>query len=282
MSKKAIWAAVVLVTTVLAGAIYMYTRTLEIYHNEACVKNLNHLYLVLRNYSNDAPQEVFPPLSNVAGRLMFDTSSLTPEDLYGPEYLISRYHPDVEELFRIAETTPVEAIDDHSYWYLGYTILSEPVLESFVEAYKVAIVKGEPVPEIDEIFPEAREAVEERREKRRIEIDAYLERVEAEGGDPSRVKASYNVPLGNDERNARLILRNGIERFFVYEIGNPMAGEQEAATIPVLIERPKLHGDGGHVLFLDGHVEFISYPGKFPMTEEYIAGLRTLDALGAQ
>lgn len=28
---------------------------------------------------------------------------------------------------------------------------------------------------------------------------------------------------------------------------------------------------GGNVLFMDGHVEFMAYPGTFPMTEEAMA-----------
>lgn len=39
--------------------------------------------------------------------------------------------------------------------------------------------------------------------------------------------------------------------------------------IPVLIEWPDNHTGlrGGNVLFFDGHVEWIDYPGRFPMTE---------------
>lgn len=44
-------------------------------------------------------------------------------------------------------------------------------------------------------------------------------------------------------------------------------------------ERPELHGIGGHVLYLDGHFEFVPYPGKFPMVPSFVEGLRSLDAL---
>jgi hypothetical protein len=33
------------------------------------------------------------------------------------------------------------------------------------------------------------------------------------------------------------------------------------------------------VLFLDGHTEFVPYPGKFPMTKRFIEALESLDAL---
>ena len=44
-------------------------------------------------------------------------------------------------------------------------------------------------------------------------------------------------------------------------------------------ERPELHGIGGHVLYLDGHFEFVPYPGKFPTVPSFVEGLRSLDEL---
>lgn len=56
---------------------------------------------------------------------------------------------------------------------------------------------------------------------------------------------------------------------------------QEKKTIPVE-ERSASHDTpGGNVLYLGGNVEFIPYPGKWPMTERAIALLNELDALGA-
>ena len=74
----------------------------------------------------------------------------------------------------------------------------------------------------------------------------------------------------------------------------PLIGESE---VPCLIERPHLYPGpfglylfgaiplskpalGGMVMYLDGHVEFIPYPGKWPMTEKTITTLTELAALG--
>jgi prepilin-type processing-associated H-X9-DG protein len=52
------------------------------------------------------------------------------------------------------------------------------------------------------------------------------------------------------------------------------------SRIPVLIEFSDRHGSaGGHVLYMDGHAEYIEYPGKFPMTKAFIEGLKSLEAL---
>ncbi len=71
-------------------------------------------------------------------------------------------------------------------------------------------------------------------------------------------------------------LRLGIERFFVTDINNPAGSAQAASEIPVMWDligsRP---GDvdltnhipaGGNCLYMDGHVEWIPYPTKFPMS----------------
>lgn len=53
---------------------------------------------------------------------------------------------------------------------------------------------------------------------------------------------------------------------------------ERAHEIPVVIEWPENHRNpGGHVVYLDGHREFVDYPGKFPMTRAVIAELRALD-----
>lgn len=52
------------------------------------------------------------------------------------------------------------------------------------------------------------------------------------------------------------------------------------SRIPVLIERPDNHIPlGGNVLYMDGDVEFLRYPGEWPMTEKTIRTLEALDQL---
>ncbi len=51
------------------------------------------------------------------------------------------------------------------------------------------------------------------------------------------------------------------------------------STTPVLIERVDHYApSGGHVLYLDGHVEFHRYPGEWPMTETAVAALQAMDS----
>ena len=67
-------------------------------------------------------------------------------------------------------------------------------------------------------------------------------------------------------------LREGIERFFITDINNPAASAQAQSEIPVMWDRLGTnialfnHVPGGsNVLYLDGHVSFLRYPGDFPV-----------------
>jgi len=77
-------------------------------------------------------------------------------------------------------------------------------------------------------------------------------------------------------------LREGIERFLITDINDPRAASGLQSTIPVIVERPEFHEGGANVLYLDGHVEFVSYPGKFPMTEHFIDALESLEDVRQQ
>ena len=70
-------------------------------------------------------------------------------------------------------------------------------------------------------------------------------------------------------------LRLGIERFFITDINNPASSAIAASELPVmwdLIGNQPGHARltnhipaGGNCLYMDGHVEWIAYPTKFPM-----------------
>ena len=71
-------------------------------------------------------------------------------------------------------------------------------------------------------------------------------------------------------------LRQGIERFLVTDINNPAATAKAASNICVIWDQASglylnnfNHIPGGdNVAYLDGHVEYVRYPGKFPVDKE--------------
>jgi prepilin-type N-terminal cleavage/methylation domain-containing protein/prepilin-type processing-associated H-X9-DG protein len=71
-------------------------------------------------------------------------------------------------------------------------------------------------------------------------------------------------------------LKEGIERFFITDINNPAGSARAQSTIIVMLDLLSTrvseynHVPGGtNTLFMDGHVEFVKYPGKFPATAAF-------------
>jgi prepilin-type processing-associated H-X9-DG protein len=50
----------------------------------------------------------------------------------------------------------------------------------------------------------------------------------------------------------------------------------DPGSIPVMIEYAFHEPEGGNVAYLDGHVEFVKYGSKFPMTDEFFAAVNEL------
>lgn len=91
------------------------------------------------------------------------------------------------------------------------------------------------------------------------------------------------------------MLREGIERFMITDVNNPAGSATAQSTIPMAsdscggvrglvnpadadqITRFNHIPGGANVLYMDGHVEFIKFPGKFPVTE-----LMSYDGFGGQ
>ncbi len=74
-------------------------------------------------------------------------------------------------------------------------------------------------------------------------------------------------------------LRQGVERFLITDINNPAASTKAVSTIPTAWDIASSlnvanfnHIPGGcNVAYMDGHVEFIKYPGAFPVDTANIA-----------
>jgi len=90
-------------------------------------------------------------------------------------------------------------------------------------------------------------------------------------------------------------LREGIERFAITDINNPACSSAAQSSIAVMFDtygNPSMsdataggivfnHIPGGsNVLYMDGHVEFVKYPAKFPVTDEDIGVGRQISHYG--
>ena len=113
-------------------------------------------------------------------------------------------------------------------------------------------------------------------------------------GDVSGIIISPSVPVVGGQEceayfNAAGIpgayrLREGIERFFITDINNPAASALAQSELAVMFDQMSdvvgefNHIPGGcNVLYMDGHVEFVKYPGEFPVTQYFAAVVGATD-----
>ena len=98
------------------------------------------------------------------------------------------------------------------------------------------------------------------------------------------------VARGNCGADTLYRLREGIERFLITDINNAAAGASAQSSVPVMLDifssgqyASKFnHIPGGsNVLYMDGHVEYLKYQSRFPMTK-WLAGYLGSIKSGAQ
>jgi prepilin-type N-terminal cleavage/methylation domain-containing protein/prepilin-type processing-associated H-X9-DG protein len=87
---------------------------------------------------------------------------------------------------------------------------------------------------------------------------------------------SVPAGAGNNGGTSVMRLKEGIERFLITDINNPAATAKAQSDIFLMYDRLATNAikfnhipGGSNVLFMDGHVEFIRYPGKEPVNMNY-------------
>jgi prepilin-type N-terminal cleavage/methylation domain-containing protein/prepilin-type processing-associated H-X9-DG protein len=90
-------------------------------------------------------------------------------------------------------------------------------------------------------------------------------------------------PMGNGGSNTIYRLREGIERFLITNINNAAASARAQSEVWVMFDTLSTnvqffnHIPGGsNVLYMDGHVDFIRYPGEAPVNKGLALFLGTL------
>jgi len=178
---------------------------------------------------------------------------------------------------------------DESYYYLGYALdradegnLPAQVLlalddEAVIPAGK--FISGQVLAALGYI-----EAVHRLYEASGVDLPAFETQmakldsdIDLTGTEISTLAGLLGIPLtgyGNGGTNTIYRLREGIERFMITDINNPGSSALAQSELPVMSDLVATnvglynHVPGGaNVLYMDGHVEFIRYPGKDLVSE---------------
>jgi len=94
---------------------------------------------------------------------------------------------------------------------------------------------------------------------------------------------TVTAPNGNGGGSTVYHFREGIERFMITDINNPAGSAQAQSTIYVMFDALSTeisnfnHPPGGcNVLYMDGHVGFVRYPGEAPVSRSLAIAVGTL------
>ena len=100
----------------------------------------------------------------------------------------------------------------------------------------------------------------------------------------SYLTATNGISYGNGHGNTVYRLREGIERFMITDINNAGSSAKAQSSIFIMLDQLGTAGTaplfnhipgGCNVLYMDGHAEFVKYPGSQPVN----AGLANIMAL---
>ncbi len=209
-----------------------------------CSGNMKQWGFVFKVFASENPAGYYPELSPEAGRLMCWREdkcagmSLYPDCLYDPTLFICVRDKDYLDGVYGDLEDPEILFNDRWFMYLGYVVRNERELEAFAEAYWERVGMGKRFDEDLKVAP----------------------------GE------------GNCGTDTLYRFREGIERVLMNAPDRDPAASVALSEIPVMIERVGNNHEpkGGHVLYMDGHVDYVPYPGKWPMTETTVTILRAL------
>ena len=267
---------VITIIMILSGMLLpALARARESARRVSCGSNLRQVGMSLKMYASES-SEYYPPIQQLIGPncdqrnssvLMFNGTSMYPE--YMPDVRVLACPSDADGMaeldgprwrrpdgpggsYRGGSFNPCK-LDSMSYIYVGWVLrsswLAEPATldmsPAFFDAFHSLLVDG-PLENFNEDW--------------RFIDDSGVER-------------------------KVMRFKEGIERFFIEDINNPSLTSVSQSALPMLFD--KVHMDvlefnhvpgGGNVLFMDGHVEFVKFPGDFPCSR---AWAELLAALGA-
>lgn len=268
---------VIAIIMILAGMLLpALARARESARRVSCASNLRQLGLCFKMYANEANGERFPSLQMFMGQncdqkntgvLMFSGRAMYPEYLTDARLLVclsdangmAEYEgprwrrPDgLGGSFQNGSFNPC-LFDDLSYVYMPWAFKSHWIAEMATQ-------------DLSPFFFNKLQ-------------DIFLNQP------PQALDSDWTFVDDTGEKRTLLRIREGIERFFVEDINNPSRTNVSQSQVPVMFDKVSTDvqefnhvPSGGNVVYLDGHVEFVKFPGQYPCSRAWAELLDALDA----
>ncbi len=251
-------------------------RAREAARRASCANNLKQFGIIFKMYANESKGGLYPPIQidpdgdNIAAAPK--VVAVYPEYLTDPKILLCPSDPDLD-FDQISDLIDNKDDADDSYGYNGHIFdqVGDDDPTSAMSAYPILVALLSPSPEEIAVLGSSQY----------YEANAVLF-TEAigligtlQGDQPFDQDVDMTTAgLGTGGGDTLLRVKEGVERFLITDINNPAGSAKAQSQISLMFDALSTEVDnynhvpgGCNVLYMDGHVEFIKYPGEQPVSK---------------